>query len=174
MEDQLQINSLSRTLGALQIVSGIKTIQKASNDFKKSVVNFSKISQIVKPFGIVPLEIDISYAVTSWDNLQIMLDTVNGVIKWFPWIAEFFDCDNRAELTSALISVIFNINSVGRVYCEVTTPTQKYLHWANIAIDDAGNAYLSDADNKFLRTKITSNNLTMGIAKYNLQTLRIG
>lgn len=173
MED-LKINSLTRTLGVLQVVMGIKTIQKGSSDFKKTTVPYSKMAEAVRPFGMVPLEMDLHYAVTSWDNLQAMLDTVNGIIKWFPWVANFFDCDNRAELTSALISGIFQINSVGRVYCKVNTPTSEYTHWANIAIDDAGNAYLSDADNKFLRTKITANNLIMGVAKYNLQTLRIG
>jgi len=174
MEDKIKINSLKRTLGALQIVLGIKTIQGASNDFKKTIVPFSKMTEAVKPFGMISLEMDLQYAVTSWDNLQVILDTVNGIIKWFPWVADFFDCDNRAELTSALISMIFKINTVGRVYCKVNTPTSEYMHWANIAIDDAGNAYLSDADNKFLRQKITANNMSMGIAKYKFQTLRIG
>jgi hypothetical protein len=120
---------------------------------------------------------DIEYFTTDWEHWSEILDKVYGILGENHWVADRFDCDNRAEFTSALISLIYHINCCGRLYCQVDYLDGRkgsYLHWANIVIDKDKNLYLVDMDNQGLKQKITSNILIAGNVKYTLKSYRIG
>lgn len=173
MQEQLQIKYLSGVVNALMITNGIASLKKNHSDFAKTTGTFSDLNKI-RQFGIDVLPLDNTYYFTSLDNWRTIIDYLyNRIIAFFPWKADSFDCDNRAMLMSSLVSLIFNLNSMGQVYCEVITPTQKYLHWANI-FSDGDNFYLLDVDFRGKYTKITSNPVIIDNVKYKLITLRIG
>lgn len=171
----LQISALSRVLGSLMITNGVFTLKKNQSEFEIKQGYFQDILSAVKPFGLDTLNLDNTYYFTSYENWQTIIDLLyNKIIVYFKWEAEKFDCDNRAMLFSALASLIFGLNSVGQVYCEVKTPTNKYLHWANIFVDKNNICYLFDIDNGGRCQKITGKNMIMGSANYSLISLRIG
>jgi hypothetical protein len=175
MEDQLKISALSRILYSLMITNGIAGLRKNQSEFEVKQGYFQDVLLAIKPFGIDTLNLDNTYYFTTFENWKTIIELLyNKIIIYFKWEAEKFDCDNRAMLFSALASVIFKLNTVGQVYCEVKTPNGGYLHWANIIIDKDNIAYLLDLDNGGRYQKITGNKMVMGNATYTLKSLRIG
>lgn len=172
------INKLKRIIAGLQITMGIQSLKDLPT-FEVQKEGGGKIGSAINnlKLGLANTQLDMTYAYTSWDNWQEIIDILYGrIIKNFKWTAEYFDCDNRAMLFSSLCSVCFNINTCGQVYCEVYDDKGvfKYLHWANIIVDKEGNLYLLDCDNQGRFTKITSSNIILGSFKYKLISLRIG
>jgi len=171
----LQISNLSRIVYSLMITNGIAGLRKNSSEFEVKQGYFQDINTAVKPFGIDTMPLDNMYYFTTFENWKTIIDLLYlKIIIYFKWEAEKFDCDNRAMLFSSLASAIFKLNTVGQVYCEVKTPYNNYLHWANIIIDKDNIAYLLDLDNGGRCQKITGNKMVMGSATYTLKSLRIG
>jgi len=171
------INILKRTIGSLMISNGIAMLRGLPK-FETIIASSDKFKNALNKVGVKLnyTELDVNYAFTSYDNWQEIIRCLyDNIVKFFKWEAETFDCDNRAELMSALCSAIFGV-ALGRVYCEIydLNGELKYLHWANLIVDRDNNAYLLDVDNGGLCQKITSNNVVMGIVRYKLITLRIG
>lgn len=176
MTDILQINSIRRAIGQLGIQVGVSQIREAQSEFSTTLAGIEKIQGAVKNFGISVSQADTSYYFTSWDNWRKIIDVLNPIAKNFVWEAERFDCDNRASLMSSLISLLFRINTCGKVYCDVYDAGNgkyKYTHYCNMIVDDAGNCYLWDVDYSGLTQKVTSNLAVMGINKYQFYNLRV-
>jgi len=170
------INSLTRKIGALQASVGLKTISK-NFDLQPQRVTLSLILDAFNKLGIQGTQLDSNYYSTSWENWQIILDSVWNIIKNFNWVADKFDCDNRSSMVADLCGLLFGVNTCCQVYCNVTDPitgNEKYLHWTNIIVDLNGNTYLFDVDNGGLKQKITSPNVVMGNCNYKLISYRIG
>jgi len=168
------LNKIQNFLGITYLRLGIATIKKVVYDIPKTVIQVLPILSGVKLYGT---ELDYQYVTTDWDNWNEILDKVYSILGENPWTAEVADCDNRAEFTSSLISIIYHLNTCGRVYCEVSRASDgvaKYLHWANIVVDKNKDVYLVDMDYGGKRQKITSNTVVMGINKYVLKSYRIG
>jgi hypothetical protein len=168
------INKTKNILGIMYLRLGIAMIKKVVYDIPVSTVQVLPIFAGIKLYGT---ELDYQYYTTDWDNWSDILDNVYSILRENPWTAEKADCDNRAEFTSSLISVIYNLNTCGRTFCEVSYLDGKkgnYLHWANIIVDKDGSLYLFDADNGGLKQKITSTTLIAGNVKYIFKNYRIG
>jgi hypothetical protein len=168
------INKLKQTIAFLQLRVAIKLLKQITYDIPITETKVLPVLSGVKLYGT---ELDYMYQTTDWDNWSEILDRVYGILQDNPWTAEYADCDNRAEFVSAFISVVYNLNTCGRVYCEVsnaTTGELRYLHWCNIIVDKDSNLYLFDADNSGLKQKITSTTPVMGSVKYKLLSYRIG
>ena len=176
MDKQLKISAIKRQIGTLLIVAGIKQLQQ--DNFTTIDTSNNKVYQALKNIGI-SLNFspkDIKYRYTSWENWEKIIGVINGIVKHFPWIADVFDCDNRADLASALNSVIYNLNTCGKVYCEVfdaESGKSRYLHWANMIVDTDDVVHLWDLDNYGKYQKITSAMPVMGVNKYQFKQLII-
>ncbi len=168
------IDKAKNAIGILYLRIGIKTIKGIIYDIPITKMQVIPILSGLKLYGT---ELDMQYYTTDWDNWSEILDKVYSILGENKWVEDKADCDNRAEFTSSLISIIYNLNTCGRVYCEVsnaTTGVAKYLHWANLIIDKDSNIYLFDADAGGLKQKITSSSVVMGGNLYNLKSFRIG
>jgi hypothetical protein len=175
--DNLQINSLKRKLGQLYISLGVQQIRDNQSEFSSGVKDETgftvPLNRIDSNITFTPL--DTQYYFTSFDNWVKIIEVLNPIAQMFKWQAERFDCDNRANLMSSLCSLLFRINTCATVYCKVfdaTTGVFKYLHNANLIVDDSSNIYLWDVDNGGLYQKITSNPVIMGNLRYNLINVR--
>jgi len=173
----IKINAIQRQIGTLMVVTGFKMLSKYS-DFTTIETSNNKVYQALKDVGITlnfsPK--DFRYRYTTWENWQEIIKVINGIVKHFPWLAQYFDCDNRSDLASALISLIYKINTCGKVYCEVfdaETGKSKYLHWANLIVDIDDSVYLWDLDNNRMVQKVVSANPVMGSNKYSFRQLII-
>ena len=168
--DDLQINALRRTLGQLYIRLGASQVKQAISDFTSTEGTFQQFTDaLLKVFNTPISQLDSNYYFTSWDNWQKIIAVINPILQNFPWESDRFDCDKRSMLVIGLVALLFDINTVRPFYCEVhdaTTGALKYLHYANIIVDDAGNCYLWDVDYGGLFQKITSSPVIMGINKY--------
>ena len=166
-------NKVKNALGFLYLRLGVKTIKDIVYDIPVTKISVLPVLAGIKLYGT---ELDMTYATTDWDNWSEILDKVYSILGENYWTEDVADCDNRAEFTSALISIIYHLNTCGRVYCEVTNTATSgtYLHWCNIVIDKDKNVYLFDADNGGLKQKITSPNVVMGNRSYKLKSYRIG
>jgi hypothetical protein len=166
-------NKIKQAIGFLTLRVGIKQLKEILWDIPKTQIQVLPILAGVKLYGT---ELDMTYNTTDWDNWSEILDKVYSILGENTWTAEVADCDNRAEFTSALISIIYHLNTCARVYCEVknTTSNGTYLHWCNLVIDKDKNIYLVDMDNGGLKQKITSPNVVMGNCSYKLISYRIG
>lgn len=168
------INKIKQSIAFLQTRVGLKMLKDIAWDITRSK---TFVLPATSKLGITSVELDLEYWTTNEDNWREILARVYDILKDIVWTAETADCDNRAEFVSSFISLVYNLNSVGRVYCEVydvTTNKLKYLHWCNLIVDNNGNTFLFDADNGGMFQKITTKNPVMGSIKYNLINVRIG
>jgi hypothetical protein len=175
-EKQLQINKIKRAIGQLTFRVSIMQLKEAQSEFSVEEGTIDKIREAVKNIGISVSELDEKYYFTSFDNWLKIIETLNPIVEQFVWKAEKFDCDNRANLICSLCSLIFEINTVAGVFCDVyEAGTNKFLyrHYANLIIDKDNNVYLWDVDNKGQYTKITKNNPVIGNLRYNLMSIRV-
>ena len=178
MKKQLTINAINRTIGTLMVVVGVKKLRQAQSEFTTTDTSNNKFYQALKSRGIdvkfSPK--DITYRYTSWENWQKIIKVINGIVKHFKWESEVFDCDNRSDFASALTSLVFRINTLGKIHCSVfDAESDKFLygHWANILVDIDDNLYLFDLDQSGMCQKITSNNCVMGRLKYRFKQIII-
>jgi hypothetical protein len=168
------INKVKHALGIMYLRLGIKTIKDIIYDIPKTPIAVLPVLSGIKLYGT---ELDYQYTTTDWEHWNEILDKVYSILGENPWTAEVADCDNRAEFTSALISIMYHLNTCGKVYCEVSYLDGKkgdYLHYANIIVDKDKNVYLFDIDNWGARQKITSNIVIAGNVRYTLKSYRIG
>ena len=152
---------------------GIEQISEAISDFTDKEGTFE---QFKKPLlGLPVSQLDEKYYFTSWENWQKIIETINPILQMNGWIAERFDCDKRSFLVTSLVALLFEINTVRPIYCDVYRMSDgafAYAHYANVIVDNNGNSYLWDVDNGGLTTKITSVNPIIGNKKYVLKTIR--
>ena len=76
---------------------------------------------------------------------------------------------------TGLVAMCFEINTVRPVYCRVWRVADGQLafyHYANIIVDNAGNAYLWDLDENGLTVKITSQNPVINNKRYELLAIK--
>jgi hypothetical protein len=175
---ELQINSLMRTIGTLQTSVGLKTIMKAASEFETNKITGLNILSSLKKLGINSSnvsQLDALYYTTSWDNWKKILETVWGIVKNFNWVEDKFDCDNRAAFVTVLCGLLFGVNTCSSVYCQRDNQNGGWSgrHWTNIAIDKDGNTYLFDVDNNGLMQKIDNNDCLMGNEKYHFISARV-
>jgi hypothetical protein len=175
--DTLQINSIKRAIGQLYMQIGIKNISDAISDFTDTQGDFNQFTKPFSNFSVyVPIsQLDEKYYFTSIENWQKIMDTINPILRCKGWLAERFDCDKRSFLVTALTALLFEINTVRPIWCDVyavSDGTKKYSHYANVFVDNNGNAYLWDVDNQGQFTKITSDTVIIGSCKYKLLSIR--
>lgn len=165
----LVVNKIRRTIGQLTIQVGVKQIWEAISDFSDTEGGFDRFRRPL--FGLPVSQMDEVYYFMNWNNWLKVIETLNPILKNFSWKKERFDCDERAMLVVALTALLFEVNTVRPVYCSVHNVSNNQFagyHYANIIVDDAGNVYLWDADQKGIFQKITTVNPIMGNWKYNL------
>lgn len=169
------INQIKTQIGTLQTAVGLKQISNAST-IVPTQIPLATIHTAIGKLGITSVDMDSAYYTTTWDNWDFILGTVWGIIKNFDWVAEKFDCDNRAALATVLCGLLYGTNTCASVYCKrenINDAGYNGMHWCNLVIDQNGNTHLFDLDNHGLRQKITSNNVVMGSEKYILSNARI-
>ena len=74
-----------------------------------------------------------------------------------------------------MVSFLFEINTCRPVYCDVYRVSDgqfAFAHYANVIVDDVGNAWLWDADENGLFTKITSTTPIINNKKYILKSVK--
>ena len=152
---------------------GIKQISEAISDFSDTEGTFQ---QFCKPLlGLPVSEMDSKYYFTSFDNWQKIIATINPILKNNGWIAERFDCDKRAMLVTALTALLFEINTVRPIYCDVYRVGDgkfAFAHYANVFSLLDGTAMLWDADEGGLTTKITSLTPVINNKCYHLKAVK--
>jgi hypothetical protein len=112
---------------------------------------------------------------TSLENWQKIIETINPILECKGWLSERFDCDKRAFLVTALTALLFEINTVRPIYCDVYRVSDgkfAYAHYANVFVTDDGQAILWDADEFGLTTKITSPTCVINNKKYILRAVK--
>lgn len=167
----LRINAVNRIIGTLFCVIGIKKLQVSHSDFTTMEDGNNRIYQALKNIGITIIfsPKDFRYRYATLESWEKMIKVVNGIVKHFKWIAEYFDCDNRSDLVSALVSLFFEINTCNKLHCNVyDAKSGKFLygHWLNMFVPIDGSVYIWDVDNKGMHQKITSSSSIMGELKY--------
>jgi len=173
--NDLQINTINRTIGQLMLRVGIMKLRDAQSDFISVSSDNIKLIKAITQLGIDVVPLDDNFWFTSWDNWRKIIDVLNPIAQQFNWEAERFDCDNRANLMTALTSLIFRVNSCTGLYCDVydaKTGAYKYRHYANLIVDIDDNVYLWDVDQGGLTQKITTKEVVMGVNKYILLNAR--
>lgn len=174
MDDKtIQINTIKRQIGTLLSIGGIKQVEESISDFTDTEGDFARFCKPL--FGLPVSEMDSKYYFTSFDNWRKIVDTINPITKAIPWEAERRDCDKRAMLVTAMVSMYFGINTCRPMYCDVYRVSDgqyAYTHYANVFVDDAGNAWLWDADEFGQITKITGQNPVINNKRYVLRAVR--
>lgn len=173
MADTIQINAIRRAIGQLMIQVGMKQVWEAISDFTDTEGDFNRFKAPL--LGLPVSQLDEKYYFTSWDNWLKIIATLNPILKEFGWKAERRDCDDRALFITAMVSFLFEINTVRPVYCDVYRVGDgqfAFAHYANVIVDNAGNAYLWDADENGLTTKITSTTPIINNKKYILKSIK--
>jgi hypothetical protein len=169
MDNTIVINGIKRKIGTLLLTAGIKQLRDAISDFTTTEGDYARFR---KPLlGLPVSELDSKYYFTDLSNWQKIIDTINPITKEFPWLAEVFDCDDRATLVVALIDACFEINTCRQVYCNVYRVGDgqfAYAHYANVFVTEEGTAWLWDADSGGQYTKITAQNPVIGNKRYEL------
>ena len=156
-EEQLKLNAHRRWIGQTMIKVGVKQIWNAISDFSDVEGDFNRFKKSLLNLPVA--ELDSKYYFTSWENWQKVIETINPILQEFNWKMDRFDCDDRALLITALTSLFFEINTVRPVYCDVYRVGDgqfAFAHYANVIVDSDGNAWLWDADEFGLFTKITT------------------
>lgn len=171
-QEQLKISLMARTFGVELIKRGISIIRNGSLEFTPSLGQLRILNNAFDKIGISITPLDISYGFASLDNWKKITELLYAIIKDFKWEAELFDCDDRSLVMSGLSSMLFRLNTCGRIYCEVKSGTQTFLHYANVIVLQDESLYLFDVDNGGQMTKITSVNPVMGNWTYNLKSAR--
>lgn len=176
MQDNILIvNNLKRAIGQLTMQVGIKEISEAISDFSDVKGDFN---QFAKPFYSLPnslpvSQLDDTYYFTSFDNWQKIIATINPILQNNGWIANRFDCDKRSYLVTSLVALLFEINTVRPIYCDVYMGGQyQFTHYANTFVDTDGNAWLWDADQQGKITKITTQNPMIDLKSYLLKSVK--
>jgi len=172
------ITNLTRKVYSLTAALGLKQLAVSFKDTPKKQITIKQIEDSVKKFdsNIQFAELDSRYYTTSWDNLNDIIDCAYTILSFFPWIAEVFDCDNRSAFVTVFVGMVSGVNCVADAYVNVTnvsTGANIGRHWCNISIDENGNTYLSDIDNRGLKQKINVKNPVMGNWKYEIISLRL-
>jgi hypothetical protein len=172
-DNTLQINNLKRQIGQLMIRAGATQIRNAISDFTDTQGDFKTFC---KPLlGLPVSQLDETYYFTTWDNWQKIIATINPILQQFPWTSERFDCDKRSYLVTALTALLFEINTVRPIYCDVYNLSDgkyAYTHYANVIVDFNGNAWLWDVDNGGQFTLITVQNPVIGDKRYLLKAVK--
>lgn len=175
MTDVIQINNIKRQIGTLGIIFGIKNFRDAISDFETKIGTFSEVLKYIKGLNIQSTQYDITYKFASFDTCEKIIESLNPIAKEFGWVAEFEDCDDRAKLMSALVSMLFLINTNFAAYCEVyeaNTGKLKYLHYANLIVAEDGKLIFWDVDYNGKFQRIFSNDFVMGENKYHLISIK--
>ena len=175
MNNIIAINTIKRKIGQLLITAGITQLRDAISDFTTQEGDYNRFKSAMEFLNIPVSELDGKYYFTSYENWVKVMETINPITKTFPWLAEVFDCDDRATLVTALVNACFEINTCRPVYCEVWRVGDgkfAYAHYANIFVADDGKVYLWDADEKGQHTRITSLNTVINNKKYVFRAIR--
>ena len=106
------INKAKNFLGILYLRLGIATIKKIVYDIPKFPVIVLPVFAGIKLYGT---ELDYQYQTTDWEHWSEILDKVYSIMGENVWTAEYADCDNRAEFVSGLISMVYHLNTCGRL-----------------------------------------------------------
>jgi hypothetical protein len=173
MDNTIIINKINRTIGQLLIQVGMKKMWNSISEFSDIQGDFNKFKAPL--LGLPVSQLDEKYYFISFDNWLKIIETLNPILKEFGWKAERRDCDDRALFITAMVSFLFEINTCRPVYCEVWRVGDgqfAYAHYANVIVDNAGNAWLWDADENGEYTKITSTTPIIGNKKYVLKAIR--
>lgn len=173
MNNILQINNIKRSIGQLMLRQGVMMIQDAISDFTDIEGDFNRFRNPL--LGLPITQLDTKYYFTSWNNWQKIIATINPILQQFNWVSDRFDCDDRASLASELIAMCFEINTCRPVYCDVYRVGDgqfAFAHYANIIVDDVGNAWLWDLDEEGEYTKITSITPVINNKKYFLKSIK--
>lgn len=173
MTDILTINKIKRAIGQLTIQMGVGYVRDAISDFTDAKGDFNRFC---KPLLGLPIaQLDTDYFFTSWDNWQKVIETINPILKSFNWISERFDCDKRSFLVTGLVAQLFEINTCRPIYCDVFRVGDgqfAYAHYANVIVDDSGNAWLWDLDEGGATAKITSKTVIINNKRYELKAIK--
>ncbi len=173
MDNTLQINAIRRKMGQLLISAGISQMNESINELQVTEGTFA---QFCKPLlGLPVSQLDEKYYFTSWDNWLKIIESLNPLTKEFYWVAEKRDCDKRAMFITSMVSMLFELNTCRPVYCQVYRVSDgqlAYAHYANVIVTNDGSAYLWDADENGLFTKITANNPVINNKRYNLIAIK--
>ena len=150
-QEQIQINNIYKTLGVSLITSGV-TFAKGTYKVSPVISTFSSVQNALSKveLNFPATQLDNWYAYLSWQDWQEVLPTIINLMKNFPWTAEYFDCDNRANMVLNFANLLTGTNSIGRAYVEIynkTTGTLVGLHYCNLIVDKDQNVYLFDIDN---------------------------
>ena len=172
---QIKINEISRKIGTLMTLAGIKTVNNSINDFTDTEGDFNRFKSAMNFLNIPVSELDSKYYFTSFENWQKIMDTINPITAEINWLADRRDCDKRAMFVTAMVSFYFEINTCRPVYCYVYRVNDgqfAYAHYANIFVDDLNRVWLWDADEKGEFTRITSLNPVINNKKYVLKSIK--
>lgn len=173
MTNQIQINAIRRKMGQLLISGGITQMNESINELAGKEGTFAQFCQPL--LGLPVSQLDSKYYFTSFESWQKIMDSLNPLTKEFYWVAEKRDCDKRAMFLTSMVSMLFELNTCRPVYCDVYRVSDgafAYAHYANVFVDNIGNAYLWDADEKGLFTKITAQNPIINNKRYYLKAIR--
>lgn len=146
------VNSIARKMGTTLITSGIKMV-KSSLDLITNQIDATKIAQAFVNVGLGDLPmtpLDSDYKTITWDDWQPILGTLKDIASYFPWTAEYFDCDQRASFVKALADTFTGINSMGLAYVNLYhSKTGVYLtrHWVDMVLTTDGKLHIFDIDN---------------------------
>ena len=169
----IQINSIKRAIGQLEMQLGMKTIWDGISDFSDTEGDYARFC---KPLLALPVtQLDDKYYFTSWDNWQKIIDTINPIVLSKPWMSNRADCDKRAMFVTALVSMLFEINTCRMMYCSVYRVSDgkwAYDHYANVISTLDGTAILWDLDEGGLTTKITTLTPVINNKKYVLKAVK--
>jgi len=173
MDNTLAINTIRRKMGQLLISAGITQMNESIKELAGTEGTFE---QFCKPLlGLPVSQLDSKYYFTSFDNWLKIIESLNPLTKEFYWVAEKRDCDKRAMFITSMVSMLFELNTCRPVYCRVWRVSDgqlAYAHYANVIVDNAGNAYLWDADEGGQFTKITANNPVINNKRYELISIK--
>ena len=154
------------------IIAGIKG--KRTKHLSKTIKPFSSVKTALKGAGLdLPIsQLDKNYYFISWEDWLPIIKSLSKIVRSFPWQSEFFDCDNRAILVSALCAAFHRINTCGTGYCKRTHLISGYggYHYVNVIVTE-DKVYLYDADylGKFTELKPP---FEMGNYKYDFKSFR--
>jgi hypothetical protein len=148
----------------------LKNIEVNVGEIPVTEKYFGEIKTLLKNngFDLATSEDDFNFYFAKWEDWKVVLGIITEIMKRFKWIAERADCDNRADLVSALVSVIFKLNTCGNVRCKTYNKKtgKTFLHRCNLIIDWAGDTYLYDIDNGGRYSRAENEKVEMGDKTY--------
>ena len=165
--------SLNDYLNDNLIIMGIKG--KRTKTLSKTIKPFLSVKTAINGAGLsLPIsQLDKNYYFIEWEDWKPIIKSLSRIVRSFPWQAEFFDCDNRAILFSALCATFHRINTCGTGYCKrINLSTGKGgYHYCNIIADNKLKVHLYDADNYGLITELKKP-FEMGNYRYEFKSFR--